>query len=432
MSQILELDPHSVIVGDRFRPAEKKAVEARAQSIMSLGQLQPIGVFEDNGSYRLSYGLHRLEACKLNGMKVKAVLSGQEDPILRMEMELAENVERSDMHWSEREQAIAKIHQMRMEREPAWTQQKTQELAELPRRADVADAIKLTSMMELFPELKEAKSKAQAMSWAKSKADLVMRKVDVASSDIDYGSIESRIILGDSVEVIKTIPNDSFHLVLTDPPFGIDFDSRKAGTEGSLTAYKDDEDSYRRLLSMAPDLYRVVKPGGFLIWFFGMSWYEEVKKTFRDVGFIVDELPVVWNRSNGRCHTNRPDRYFARGYDVALHCIKGENAQIVQRGKSNVFTFDPVPSSDRDLLVERPVELYAEFIRRLTVPGEVVADFFVGSGSCPAAAAQEGRAYFGVEQNSERRAVAIKKVYAYTPDKAKQSGDSQPIQPAVA
>ena len=62
------------------------------------------------------------------------------------------------------------------------------------------------------------------------------------------------------------------------------------------------------------------------------------------------------------------------------------------------------------------MELYQEFIRRLTVEGEVVLDLFVGSGSCPAAAASLKRQYLGVELSAERRAVAVKKIQAWTPE----------------
>ena len=48
MSEILILDPHEVVVGDRFRPADRKAVEERAQSLAKFGQLQPI-IDEPNG-----------------------------------------------------------------------------------------------------------------------------------------------------------------------------------------------------------------------------------------------------------------------------------------------------------------------------------------------------------------------------------------------
>ena len=203
-------------------------------------------------------------------------------------------------------------------------------------------------------------------------------------------------------------------MILTDPPFGIGLDSRKEGTIGSISSYIDDDMNYLRYLTMADDLYRVLKPDGWMIWFLGMSWYEHVKMTFISAGFIVDEIPIVWDRTDGKCHTNRPDRYFARGYDIALHCIKGD-PQVVERGKPNLIREAPVPNAERELLVERPVDLYRELIQRLTYPKEIIADFFVGSGSILAAAVMTGRDYFGIELDPERRAVAVKKVQAYLP-----------------
>jgi hypothetical protein len=413
------LNPHDVVIPpDRFRDVNEKAAEDRAASMVKYGQLQSILVRKlDDGRFELVAGLHRTEGAKLNGSHVRAELSEEADPITLREMELEENLSRLDMHWLEREKAIAEIHRMRMARDPNWTQVQTQVLTKAARQGDVSEAIKLVEMTKLFPELGEAKSKHQAMSWAKAKADLVMRVQEVRDADpAEYAGIEACITLGDSVDVIKTIPDHTFHAVITDPPFGIDYDSRKAGTESSLSTYKDDEERYIRLLTMAPDLFRVIRPNGWLVWFFGMSWYGEVKRVFSDAGFTVDELPVVWNRSGGRCHTNRPDRYFTRGYDVAIHAFKGE-PQIIRRGLPNVITVDPVPTNERELTVERPIELYEELITRLTVPGEYVADFFPGSGSCLAACAKNGRRYYGNELDPERRAVAIKKVKAYTPDR---------------
>ena len=411
----LELDRISV-PENRFRAADKSAVENIAQSLLRFGQLQPIIIdTDDNGGYFLIDGLHRIEATKANGgQTIAAILWEDVDELTQREIELEANIKRKEMSWLERENAIATLHKIRLERDPNWSQAQTQALAGAARQADVSEAIHLTKMIKLFPELAAAKSKNQAMSWAKQKARSVLRVQEVKDNEIDYIDIESKVILGDSVEVIKELPDGFIDAVITDPPFGINYDDRKEGSAGSLTSYQDDEQSYERLLSMAPDLYRVIKPDGWLIWFLGITWYERAKGAFRAAGFIVDEIPIIWDRSDGRAFTSRPDRYFGRAYDIALHCIKGD-ATIVERNKANIIRIPPVTTAERETLVERPIELYAELIHRLTVPGETVADFFVGSGSCLAAAAKFGRDYIGVEMDPERRAYAIKKIKAHTP-----------------
>lgn len=412
--EVRMVDIDSIIVkADRFREANGQKVEDIAGSLLRFGQLQPIIIDRDN---TLVDGLHRLTATRANGSRVIAAIFRDEvDEYFLREMELEANLQRQELTWQERERAIAMLHKLKTERDPNWNQQKTQQVVGAARQADVSEAVQLTKMMEVFPELAKAKSKNQALSWMKSKAKTIVRAQEVKDNVIDFEGIEKKIVLGNSIEVIKTIPDESFNAIITDPPFGINYDRRKEGTSGSLTDYKDDEESYRKLLSMAPDLYRVLKKDGWLVWFFGISWYQEVKETFKAAGFTVDEIPIIWDRSDGRAFTIRPDRYFGRVYDVALHCIKGD-PQMVQRSKPNIIKVPPVGNDERELMVERPVELYAELIRRLTVPGEIVADFFVGSGSCPAAAASTGRDYFGVELNPERRAYALNKIKAHTPD----------------
>lgn len=399
---------------DRQRPLDQQHAEEVAQSLLTFGQLQPIILDENN---ELIAGFHRVNAAMLNGWtEIWYVRQANVDELLAREIELEENIRRLDMTAAEKVQALAEINRLRKLKDPTWGLAQTAALVGgTTTKSRVSEAESLSKMIAMFPELKEAKSIKQLKSWADAKAASIQRVVEVKNNVIDYQDIESKIWLGDSVLKIREVPTESIHAIITDPPFGIDYDDRKAGTSGSLTDYEDSEESYLRILSMAPEFYRVLRPNAWCIFFLGISWYERAKLAFRESGFIVDELPIIWDRSEGRTHTNRPDRYFSRGYDIALHCIKG-NPEIIQRGKPNIIRVAPVETAQREALVERPVALYAELIRRLTVPGETVADFFVGSGSCLAAAVSLGRDYFGVEQNPERRAIAIKKVKAHTPE----------------
>jgi adenine-specific DNA-methyltransferase len=402
------------ITRERFRGATGD-IDGLAQSLLTFGQLQPVILDENN---ELIDGYRRLTAQQLNGAKeIWAVHQSDIDEALARELELETNIRREDMTPAERIKALAEIHRLKSAKDPNWTQGQTAALAgNKTQQRDVSNAVHLSRMIDLFPELKDAKSVRQLKSWAEYKANTQNRIADVAAKNIDLSDIEAKIWLGDSVDLIKSVPDESIDLVLTDPPFGIDYDNRKAGTEATVSSYEDSGESYERILSMAPDLYRVIKKDGWLVWFLGISWYERAKQTFRDAGFVVDEIPIIWDRSEGRNYTIRPDRYFARSYDIALHCIKG-SPNIILRNKPNIIRVKPVEGDERETLVERPVELYAEIIRRLTIPGETVADFFVGSGSCPAAAASLGRDYFGCELDPSRRAYALNKIKANTPEK---------------
>jgi len=411
---MMEIPLDKVKITRRREREELGDLEELALSIAKFGQLQPIIIDSDG---ELIAGFRRYTAHRMNGATtILAIYRDDVDEELAKELELEENLRRKQMTWPEECRGLAELDRLRRAKNPNWTQVQTAQVAGAgTSQRDVSQAIQMAKLIDVFPELAKAKSLNQAQNWAKAKASAIQRVVDVKAAPEEYAAIEEKLILGDSVEVIKTIPDESFHAIITDPPFGVDYDERSDGATNNATAYQDDEQKYRELLTMAPDMYRVLKPNGWCIWFMGISWYQEVKDVFRAAGFTVDEIPIIWDRSEGRTFTSRPDRWFARGYDIALHMIKG-SPRMAKTGH-NVISIPPVPTEEREQSVERPVELYLELINRLTIPGEKVADFFAGSGSCPAACVQSKRDWFAVEKSAERRARAIQKIRAYTPDK---------------
>lgn len=412
---------HKVLVSDvKVKKGRQRSemgdMEGLAESLLKHGQMFPILLNREN---QLIAGERRLEAHKMNGMLyIDAVYREEMDELDLEELELEENIQRKQLTWQEQNAAIARLHQLRMKRDPNWTQAQTAALikdpdAVAPQQRDVSEALTLEKMMAMFPEIKQAKSKSKALNLARNLASQVNKIVDVRERPKLYQEIGEKLYHGDSVEVIKQFENESIDCIITDPPFGVDYDKQMAGSVRSADAYKDDAELYEHILTMVPDLYRVLRPDSFCIWFFGISWYERVKHVFRQAGFTVDEIPLMWNRSRGRTFTTSPKHLFAKGYDVALHAFKGD--PTIVRKRHNVFDFEPVSTAERELTVERPIELYEELIKSLTIPGQVVADFFVGSGSCPAAAVKNGRDWVGVEKDEARRASAIQKIRSYIP-----------------
>lgn len=402
---------------ERFRKGlgedrrSKEKFEQLKQSLTQFGQFHPILLDTHD---ELAAGFRRLKAAEALGWEfIEAKRWDDLDEIERREIELEENLQRLDMTPAEEQSALAEIHRLRVAKDPTWGQQQTAAMTGKA-QARVSEALKIAPMLALFPELAKAKTVTQLKSWVEQKAKSVMRVQEVKENPTKYTSIEERLILGDSREVIKTFADGEFHAIITDPPFGIDFDEKVSETIGSVTSYEDDRQLYESFLAMAPEMYRVLREDGWLVWFLGVSWYERAKLAFRQAGFTVDEIPIVWDRSDGKTYSRRADRWFGRGYDIALHAVKG-SPELTKRDRSNVFRFKPVDPKDKEQLVERPVELYEELIRYLTVKGENVLDLFAGSGSCPAAAEKLGRNWKAVELSPERRARAIQKIYANSP-----------------
>lgn len=69
---------------------------------------------------------------------------------------------------------------------------------------------------------------------------------------------------------------------------------------------------------------------------------------------------------------------------------------------TNVWTYPPVQHYPGKHPCEKPIEMMIDIISASTRPGDVVADFFMGSGSTIKAALQLGRRAIGVELEEER------------------------------
>lgn len=390
------------------------------KSIQENGLLQPIGVTSNKD---LLYGFRRLHACIALGWKEIDVLMDPErdyTELTKQLVELEENIRRLDLSWHEKQTAIAKVDRIRRLQNPDHNQKRTaQELG--ISQSDVSKANMMDQMFNLFPELKKAKSLNAAVSQAVSKAKAVIRKVEVQSNPKKYEEVTKKIVQGKAEELILTLPDGFTKHIVTDGPFGIDYDKRQAA-EGPNEAYLDTPEEYRRRTEiMAPEMYRVLAADGFLIWFLAHDHFEWTKNLFLANGFAVDPVPLMWNRSEGRTYTTRPDKYFGKGYDIALHCIKGD-PQMVNRsrdrgkhGKGNVFTYKGVEPKDKEHIVERPIELYMDIIQCISIEGEKIVDFFAGSGKCSAAAALLKRDYWACELSPNNVTLSIQNVYANSP-----------------
>lgn len=386
-------------------------------SIQRGGLINPIRL-ESPESMQLLAGYRRLQAfVQLGFEEIPATFGIKETTDLeRQLLELDENIQRLDLEWHEREEAIAKIHKLRSVLNPSHTQAKTAEQVGIT-QGKVSEAEMLSKMMQLFPEIKKADTRKAGMSMAKQKAKTVIRTMEVKASPEVYKDVASKVVCADSSEYITRMEDGSAgRLILTDPPFGINYDKRPAG-DGPHESYSDSPEEYRTLMEkMAPHFYRVLPQDGFLIIFCAHDHKDWLTGRLASVGFLVDPVPLVWDRSDGKTYSVRPDRWFGKGYDIGLHCIKGNPELVIRSRKGgNVFRFKPLNPSDKDHIVERPVELYAEIIKCTTIPGEKVTDFFGGSGAVAAAAAMLGRDHFTIEKSKTHIPLIIQNIYNNTP-----------------
>lgn len=128
------------------------------------------------------------------------------------------------------------------------------------------------------------------------------------------------VIRGDSMAVLDSLPADSYHAVVTDPPYAINFmdeewdqfrrakndaDADRDGFGGRLSttspasgAEGDNYEFHRWTMVWAEKAKRVLKPGGHALVFGGNRTHHRVMAAFEDVGYEIRDT-ITWHYGEG-------------------------------------------------------------------------------------------------------------------------------------
>ncbi len=200
---------------------------------------------------------------------------------------------------------------------------------------------------------------------------------------------ENTIIHGDSLSVLRELPDGCVDAIITDPPYGIGYTS----TTG--VRVKNDKSPFIWFLY---DAFRVLKPnGGALICFTRWDVQQAFIDAMRIAGFVV-KSELVWNKVyHGMGDTKAQ---FAPMHENILFAVRGKYAFPGTRPR-DVLTHEKLNSAHMVHPTEKPVELLEDIITSVTHPDDLILDPFAGSGSTLVAAKQTGRRYIGVELDGD-------------------------------
>jgi len=69
----------------------------------------------------------------------------------------------------------------------------------------------------------------------------------------------NKVIQGDCLEVMKGIPDESIDLILTDPPYGVNYEGGQNEIKREKLANDESPTMYKEIFK---ELYRILKTGG--------------------------------------------------------------------------------------------------------------------------------------------------------------------------
>ena len=416
--EVREVEIGKIWWKDRFRKDLGDMISME-ESIREKGVLQPVTITPD---FELLYGERRLTGAKNVGLlTIPAIIREKKDALDAREVELIENLVRSDFTWSEKARLTAEIDKLYKEKNLDWSGRKTAILLDRSQSSVVRD-LKLAETIEIFPEMAELKTADEALKLANKFeehaviGELRKRQVEqVATGNIEDGLklmlkiADASYQIGDALEGLRKLPAGSensgthFHIIECDPPYGIALNEQKKSKDNvasNVHSYEEvDGDAYPAFLKeLSTQLYRVAGQHTFLVFWFGPTWQHQVLTTLRDAGWLVDDIPCIWTKKQGQ--TMQPKMYFGRAYEPFFLARKG-SPSILKEGRLNVFDFPSVPGSQKYHPTERPVPLIQEILDSLGGPMSSVLVPFLGSGATLRAAFNLGMKAKGWDLNRE-------------------------------
>lgn len=210
---------------------------------------------------------------------------------------------------------------------------------------------------------------------------------------------------GDCLEMIKLVPDKSVDLVLTDPPYGIDFQS--AGRTEKDKRHEKIANDKKPFVEFIKELPRVVKDSGAVVifsrWDVQQHFMDEMKKQGMEPAGVL-----IWHKGGGGMGDLR--KAWALDYETAIYWTAGGFTFNRERPGSSVIKCAKVMPEKLTHPNEKPVDLLRFIIDEMCPRGGTVLDCFMGSGSTGEAAKKSGRLFIGVELDDKHFETARRRI----------------------
>ena len=201
----------------------------------------------------------------------------------------------------------------------------------------------------------------------------------------------NKVIQGDCLEVMKNIPDKSIDLVLTDPPYGMEFRSNHRKEKYEKI---ENDNNLIWLEDFLKESYRVLKDNTHIYIYCSFHnidiFKQEVSKLFEVKNILV------WVKNNTGMGDLEGD--YAPQYEFCIYARKG-NKKLNRGRDSNILYFDKTGNINHP--TEKPVSLMGFLIKKSTDENDTVLDCFLGSGTTAVACKQLKRNFIGIEINEK-------------------------------
>lgn len=209
-----------------------------------------------------------------------------------------------------------------------------------------------------------------------------------------------KIYNNDCLEIMKTMPDKSIGLLLTDPPYkkvqgGCTNHAvkLKGATKEDLSKGKFFKENIIKFEQWIPECYRILKDSTHCYIFSDDRNLRDILNVAHDCGFKLLNI-LTWKKSK-HC----PNRYYLKNSEFICMFRKGNAKNINNMGTYQVLEFANVDNKTHP--AEKPVDLLECLIGNSTNDNDIVLDPFMGSGTTGVACQNLNRRFIGIEKDEK-------------------------------
>ena len=211
-----------------------------------------------------------------------------------------------------------------------------------------------------------------------------------------------KLYLGDCLDVMQTLDDDSIDFIFTSPPY-----NRKRNDKYSK--FNDVNDNYYELLSKVIDIG--MNKSKYIFLNLQKNYYNK-QDVFNIIGNYANNIIdiIIWSKSNpmpasGFNVTNAYE--FILILSSKTKSIKAQKTYTKNHINTSVYSENPYKKIHRAVMKPAVVEW---FIERFTKENDIVLDPFLGLGTTAIECARANRRYIGIELNEHYYNIACKRI----------------------
>ena len=218
---------------------------------------------------------------------------------------------------------------------------------------------------------------------------------------------ENKLINGDSIIEMEKLEDSSIDLVITDPPYGIDYSSNYSKYDDYVTKHTIANDSELSETIELMDktlevLHRKTKENAHVYIFTSWKVYPEFKEVVSKY-FDVKNM-IVWNKGNASM--GDLEGSWGNQHELVIFATKGRRK--LNTRKFDIINVNRVPTTKAIHPTQKPEEVIKVMLEASAHSKDTVIDPFMGSGSTIKAIKEYGNLnYIGIELDRERYEKAV-------------------------